>query len=145
MTRNLQQTKHLYPSNDSSCRKGSLPSRPPLALAHSTTTASDVTGAFDVLQLPAEGLHFHEMPFFRVAANSKVSVCPFWSTLFRSLSAMLCSAWWKRLWIIQEVIFSSKSTVHVGSYTRPLSLFVDGARNHRKHSRVCCSSWALLL
>ena len=75
--------------------QGSLHSPPPLALAHSTTTASDVTGAFDVLQFLAEGLHFHEMPFFQVAANSKVSICPFWSTSFRSLSAMLCCAWWK--------------------------------------------------
>ena len=123
----------------------SLYSLPPLASAHSTTTAPDVTGAFDILQLLAEGLHFHEMLFFRVTANSKISICPIWSTSFRSLSAILCCAWWKRLWIIQELKFSSKSTVHVSSYTRPISLVIDGARNYRKHSRVRCSSWASLL
>lgn len=114
----------------------SLYSLPPLASAHSTTTAPDVTGAFDILQLLAEGLHFHEMLFFRVTANSKISICPIWSTSFRSLSAILCCAWWKRLWIIQEVKFSSKSTVHVSSYTRPISLVIDGARNYRKHSMI---------
>lgn len=55
------------------------------------------------------------------------------------LSAILSRPWFRRLWIVQEVVLSSDATVMIGRNQVSLSLFLTFGRQFFDHRAYCCS------
>ena len=50
--------------------------------------------------------------------------------LFESLRRMICSPWWDRIWVVQEIIVGSTVTVQYGNVSAPWSMLSDVALAH---------------
>jgi hypothetical protein len=87
----------------------------------------DVPGAFEIIELMAQGKHLHEMPFFHLSPTEEgFELSEVWSKTLHSLENILRRSWWLRIWTIQEALLPRKSTVYVGPHSAPFSLFLDG-------------------
>lgn len=105
-----------------------LKSPEPLQRAGKEGDASiDVPGAFEIIELMAQGKHLHEMPFFRLSSTGEgFERSDSWGKTLHSLENILRRSWWLRIWTIQEALLPRISTVHLGPYSAPFSLFLDG-------------------
>lgn len=75
---------------------------------------------------------------FLANAKFKVRLCRFWYASLRLLSIILSRPWWKRVWVVQEVVLTPATTVHYGTNRGSLSSFLYAARNYQKHANEYC-------
>lgn len=78
----------------------------------------DALGAFVFLYLNAINLHVHEMPFFK-RSGDELQVQHNWVRAMQALDMLSGVTWWTRVWVLQEVVLASKSTMIYGSITAP--------------------------
>lgn len=55
------------------------------------------------------------------------------------ISLIFSQPWWKRIWIVQEVVVAASPTVRIGVYEVPISLFITAADGYYQHF-PCCST-----
>ena len=89
-----------------------------------------VVAALAILRLFTERRHFHEMPFFYITPSLEVELSPKWHEILHIISLIISSPWWKRVWVVQEVVVAANSTVHIGVHQAPLSLFTEAADSY---------------
>ncbi|KAL8758832.1 MAG: hypothetical protein Q9199_001182 [Rusavskia elegans] len=126
--RNLE---HRAKLNTSLLSKGLAPSMYPKPLASASNKAvdADVLGAIEILQLFARDQHLHEMPFFRSPAKpGEVEFDDHWYKSILMLSGILTQPWWKRVWVVQEVLLSTSTEatlLHVNHLIKSSSLNLE--------------------
>ncbi|KAL8851496.1 MAG: hypothetical protein Q9221_003596 [Calogaya cf. arnoldii] len=133
---------------DSLLAKGiTLSSPPPLASASLRGADVDVAGAMEILKLFAHDRHVYQLPFFRsTAVDTDLEKEEFWYKCLAMLLGILTQPWWKRVWVIQEVVLSSSTLqgdtlLHIGHYTTPLSACESLRAYFFKHIFGCCHQW----
>lgn len=141
--RNLE---HRAKLNTSLLSKGLAPSMYPKPLASASNKAvdADVLGAIEILQLFARDQHLHEMPFFRNPAKpGEVEFDNHWYKSILMLSGILTQPWWKRVWVVQEVLLSTSTEatlLHINQYSTPLASCDNLQQYLLKHH--CCREWS---
>ncbi len=72
-------------------------SLPPLVPEEHAALEPNILGALRILNLLAEGRHFHEMPFYKVTSPEVIEHCPLCYVSLGSLVAILSRPWWTRV------------------------------------------------
>lgn len=111
----------------------------PLQNAGKDLTASiDVPGAFEVIEMLAQGKHFYEMPFFRVLPTGGIELCKLWSKAVYSLENILRRTWWRRIWTAQEAFLPDRAMIHLGPYSISYTTFVEAVNVFDYHLWTTC-------
>ncbi|KAL8925254.1 MAG: hypothetical protein Q9172_002304 [Xanthocarpia lactea] len=130
--------------------EGTPPVEPtPLASATDENVDADVKGAMEILQVFAEDKHVQHLPFFKfTAVDMNLEKDEFWYKSIAMLVGILTQPWWKRVWVVQEVVLSRStepSLLHVGQHKMSLSTS-DNLRNYFvKHFLGCCHEWLAIV
>ena len=107
-------------------------------------TDSKLPSALDILNRLAGDHHFHEMPFYDVTSQKEAQLQTSWYKSLRLLLAILAQPWWSRVWIVQETVLSSHTSVSIGMHKMDLSQFFLASAAFVRHTLSCCTSWAAL-
>ncbi|KAL8965697.1 MAG: hypothetical protein Q9183_003729 [Haloplaca sp. 2 TL-2023] len=118
----------------------------PLASAACSDADADVKGAMEILQLFAEDKHAYELPLFKsTAIDSDLEKDDFWHKCMAMLLGILTQPWWKRVWVVQEVLLSSTAhgdtLLHISHHKTPLASCHSLRLNFETHYINCCSRW----
>jgi hypothetical protein len=100
-----------------------------------TSTALE---AFALLHTMSDDKHMHELPCFTIKADSKLGVAEGYKRAFDALRRITKMPYWRRIWVVQEVILPPCATVVWSSISAPWKIFVDAAMNFEKHIHGCC-------
>lgn len=128
---NLGQQERHSPEMWHELRIGYLESR-------GDTRSSHGHDLFDVLVLIQElsrNIHLHEISAFKSRDAEEQT------RLFEAFERLMDNqdSWWNRVWVIQEVAFTSQVDVTYGSISAPWDMFVQAASSHATHVMECCS------
>ncbi|KAL8644499.1 MAG: hypothetical protein Q9226_007732 [Calogaya cf. arnoldii] len=144
----LRRQKRLAGFKTSLLAKGiTLSSPTPLASASNGGADVDVTGAMEILERFADDKHVYHLPFFRsTAADTEVEKEEFWYKTLATLLSILTQPWWKRVWVLQEVVLSSSTVqantlLHIDRYKTSLSACESLRAYFFKHIFGCCYQW----
>jgi hypothetical protein len=121
-------------------REGFSRPQPPLISMSHDSMKPTVVDALEILRLFTDRRHFHEMPFFYTTPSLEVELSPKWHEILHMISLILSRPWWKRVWVVQEVVVAADSTVHIGVHQAPLSLFIEAVESYRGHIDCCQTS-----
>lgn len=104
----------------------------------------DAAEAVAMLRLLAEGVHFHELPYFgrcgsEKCHSSRMNPTRSWNTAVGSLITMLEVPWFTRTWVVQEIVLARNAVLMHGEHSLPWNTFVAAWRNWDFHSRSCCA------
>ena len=114
----------------------------PMASAGSSDVDADVMGAMEILQLLLEDEHCYKLPFFKVSSVSmELEEDEFWFKSIAMLLGILTQPWWKRVWVVQEVLISTSAEatlLHISHHEMPLSSCDNFPAYTYKHSLSCC-------
>ena len=114
----------------------------PMASAGSSDVDADVMGAMEILQLLLKDEHCYKLPFFKVSSVSmELEEDEFWFKSIAMLLGILIQPWWKRVWVVQEVLLSKSAEatlLHVNHHELPLSSCDSFPAHCYKHSMSCC-------
>ncbi|KAI4268354.1 MAG: hypothetical protein L6R38_007871 [Xanthoria sp. 2 TBL-2021] len=118
----------------------------PLASAESSDADADVKGAMEILQLFAKNKHAYELPFFKsTAGDIELENNKFWYKCMAMLLGILTQPWWKRVWVVQEVVLSStakaNTLLHISHHKMSLSSCDSVGTYWKKHNAGCCHQW----
>ncbi|CAO1605277.1 hypothetical protein XANCAGTX0491_008798 [Xanthoria calcicola] len=117
----------------------------------SSDADADVMGAMEILKIFAEDEHWREPPLFKFRSGAmELEVDNFWRISKWMLLGILTQPWWKRVWVVQEVLLSSPAEatlLHISHHELPLSSCDSFPAYYVKHSVSCCrdsypASWA---
>ncbi|KAI0906225.1 heterokaryon incompatibility protein-domain-containing protein [Ustulina deusta] len=101
-----------------------------------------VIGALSILTLLARGAHLNTLPFFQDPRYSdfNIGIYPsdLWQQSSKALAALLESPYWRRVWIVQEMVLGRRVLIHYGRHILPLQLFIDAEKSMREHYHGCC-------
>jgi hypothetical protein len=97
---------------------------------------NDTVGAFVYISLCASNKHLSEMPFFTQDDEKQARQC--WPQALHALKMLISAPWWKRIWVLQEVVLARKATIIYGSTTAPWDMFVRAAKHGFAHDQYCC-------
>ena len=119
---------------------------PPLASAACSDEDTDVKGAMEILQLFAEDKHAYELPLFKsTAAGIDLEKAEFGHECMAMLLEILTQPWWKRVWVVQEVLLSStphaNTLLHINHHKTSLASCESFLVYHTKDSVHGCSHW----
>ena len=114
----------------------------PMASAGSSDVDADVMGAMEILQLLFKDEHCYKLPFFKVSSVSmELEEDEFWFKSVGMLLGILTQPWWKRVWVVQEVLLSTSAEatlLHISHHELPLSSCDNFPAYSYKHSLSCC-------
>ena len=114
----------------------------PMASAGSSDVDADVMGAMEILQLLRKDEHCYKLPFFKVSSVSmELEEDEFWFKSIAMLLGILTQPWWKRVWVVQEVLLSTSAEatlLHISHHELPLSSCDNFPAYSYKHSLSCC-------
>ncbi|KAL8753351.1 MAG: hypothetical protein Q9199_005103 [Rusavskia elegans] len=118
----------------------------PLASAESSDADADVKGAMEILQLFAENKHAYELPLFKsTVGDIELEKDEFWYKCIAMLLGILTQPWWKRVWVVQEVVLSStaqaNTLLHISHHKMSLSSCHRLQTYGEKHTLGCCYQW----
>ncbi|RKU45392.1 hypothetical protein DL546_004382 [Coniochaeta pulveracea] len=91
-------------------------------------------GAYCLIHQLAQNKHInhHEIPLL---ANHDA-----FHRVIRALHHLMSLPWWRRQWVIQEIVLPPAATLYLERFTAPWSMFAAAARNYDHHRTVCCQS-----
>ncbi|KAK4447292.1 hypothetical protein QBC34DRAFT_467910 [Podospora aff. communis PSN243] len=103
-----------------------------------------VVGAISTLVLLALDCHVNTLPFFQDPRYPDFEVGYYPSELFqqsaRALVRLLERPYWRRVWIVQEIVRGKSVLVHYGRHILPFDIFASAASCRWRHYYTCCSS-----
>ena len=121
----------------------------PLASAESIDADADVRGAIEILQLLSKDEHCYNLPFFKVSSiNMKLEMDEFWYKSTAMLLGVLNRPWWKRVWVVQEILLSTPdeaTLLHISHHQLSLASCDDFSAYQRNHYTTCCHEWRCIL
>jgi len=100
-----------------------------------TSTAME---AFALLHTLSDDKHMHELPCFTIKADSMLGVAEEYKRAFDALQRITKRPYWRRIWVVQEIVLPPLATVVWGSMSAPWKIFVDATMNFEKHIDGCC-------
>lgn len=108
---------------------------------------ADVIGAMEILQVFAKDKHVYYLPFFRfTSADTELEKDEFWYKSMAMLLGILTQPWWKRVWVVQEVLLSSTAQadtlLHISHHKMSLSSCDSLGTYCLEHLVGCCKEWA---
>jgi hypothetical protein len=105
----------------------------PFALRQSLQSDT-LLGAYCLIHQLAQNKHInhHEIPLL---ANHDA-----FHRVIRALHYLMSLPWWRRQWVIQEVVLPPAATLYLERFTGLWSMFAAAARNYDYHRTVCCQS-----
>ncbi|KAI4096385.1 MAG: hypothetical protein LQ339_006973 [Xanthoria mediterranea] len=105
---------------------------------------ADVMGAIEIFKIFAEDKHWCEAPLFKFRSGAMESEMDgLWQISKLMLLGILTQPWWKRVWVVQEVLLSTPveaTVLHISHHELPLSSCNSFLAYWDKHSRTCCLS-----
>ena len=108
----------------------------------SSDVDADVMGAMEILKIFAEDEHWCEPPLFKFRSGAmELEVDEFWHISKSMLLGILTQPWWKRVWVVQEVVLSTPAEatlLHISHHELPLSSCDSFEAYYVKHSMSCC-------
>ncbi|KAF3763467.1 HET-domain-containing protein, partial [Cryphonectria parasitica EP155] len=105
--------------------------RLPFALRHSVKI-DNVLGAYCLIGLLAGNSHINSTDIMFLDNTDA------FHRIVEELHGLMASAWWTRLWVVQEIVLPPKATLHYGQFVASWDLFAHAARNYERHSKTCC-------
>jgi hypothetical protein len=108
--------------------------------APSWNSTENSRSAIRVIQWLASDVHLDELPF---VCDADPTIMPFSEhgpLLLRAFIRFVEKPWWKRAWVIQEIVLPPKATVHVGFVSTSWELMVAASMCLEKHLGTCCGS-----
>ena len=103
---------------------------------------ADVMGAMEILKIFAEDEHWCEPRLFKFRSGAmELEVDEFWHISKSMLLGILTQPWWKRVWVVQEVVLSTPAEatlLHISHHELPLSSCDNFPAYTYKHSLSCC-------
>lgn len=103
-------------------------------------TALDV---FAFLRALAEGGHLNQLAHLRLDGSSESDKERM--ALIEALRRLMnppWTPWWKRIWVVQEIIMPGDATMLYGSVSAPWNIFEKAASSFEFHSSTCCADHA---
>ncbi|KAI4147776.1 MAG: hypothetical protein L6R39_003010 [Caloplaca ligustica] len=97
-----------------------------------------VPGAITIIKLLAAGVHLYEMPFWDLTSNGEVKLKKSWNETITVLAVIFDRPWWKRIWVVQEVILPPSTTLFIGHHELGLKECYSAALQLVKHDATCC-------
>lgn len=101
-----------------------------------------VVGALSTVALLARDCHLNTLPFFRDPRypDFNIGIYPseLWQQSAKALLKLLESPYWRRVWIVQEIVLGNRVRIHYGRHIVPFEVFADAGRFMRKHYYGCC-------
>jgi hypothetical protein len=94
--------------------------------------------AFALLHTLSDDKHMHELSCFTIKVDSTLGVAEGYKGAFDALQRITKMPYWRRIWVVQEIVLPPLATVVWGSISAPWKLFVDVAMNFEKHIPGCC-------
>ena len=99
---------------------------------------STVQQAFDLLHILSDDKHTRELSCFTIKENSMLGVAEGYERAFDALQIITKMPYWRRIWVVQEIVLPPLATVVLGSVSAPWKIFVYAAMNFDKHTSSCC-------
>ena len=97
----------------------------------------------DLLSLLAdERVHLHELPIFETNQLPFINVTGEGRKVLRGLEAFIENPWWRRIWVVQEVLLSNEARIIWGPISIPWSTVTNAAANFVSHHGSCCRGLA---
>ena len=94
---------------------------------------------FNLLSLLAdETVHLHELPIFETNQLSFMNVTSEGRKVLRGLKAFIENPWWRRIWVVQEILLSNEARIIWGPISIPWSTVTNAAANFVSHQGSCC-------
>ncbi|KAI1337136.1 heterokaryon incompatibility protein-domain-containing protein [Xylariaceae sp. FL0016] len=87
----------------------------------------DVFGAFCILHALCTGV-----PASNILALRNVYVA---GPIIRGFAALVEKSWWRRVWVVQEVVVARKATIYFGKLSAPWKLFSEAAVQFERSCR----------
>ncbi|KAI4283096.1 MAG: hypothetical protein L6R38_002422 [Xanthoria sp. 2 TBL-2021] len=116
-----------------------------LASASNGDVDADIMGAMELAQLLAEDKHVQDLPFFKFTAiDMNLEKDEFWYKSIATLVGILTQPWWKRVWVVQEVVLSTSTKaalLHISQHKMSLSSCDNLRKYFLKHLLGCCHKW----
>ena len=75
--------------------------------------------AFALLNILSDDKHTHELPCFTMMANSMLGVAERYERAFDALQRITKMPYWRRIWVVQEIVLPPLATVVWGSISAP--------------------------
>jgi len=105
-----------------------------------------IIGACIILLYLSADFHFHKLPFFvkkdvENGADLAFYGSKVWLEAAAALDEILHLSYWKRMWIVQEIVLGNCKNVQYGVHIIPLTTIVLAQANFNKHYSTCCSKW----
>lgn len=106
--------------------------------------ADGVDEAVAMLQLLAQGAHFHELPYFGRCHSANCwsitqDATRSWHNAAESLIKLLEVPWFTRTWVVQEIALARNAVLMHGECSMSWDLFVKAWSNWHHHSQTCCA------
>ncbi|KAK4217198.1 heterokaryon incompatibility protein-domain-containing protein [Rhypophila decipiens] len=122
----------------------------------STIEVEDADNPFTLTRHFANDGHIFDIPGFRRTEydnntdeghglKARFSETESFLRLWHGFCGGLQSAWWTRIWVVQEVLLPRCATVHFGSWAVEWVELKAAAENHRRHLYTCCGGAAKLI
>ncbi len=105
--------------------------------AVSSVLASDLLS-----RLADERVHLHELPIFDTYQLPSIDVTGEGRKVLRGLQTFIEIPWWRRIWVVQEVLLSKEARILWGPISIPWSTVTNAAANFLNHQESCCQRLA---
>jgi hypothetical protein len=103
-----------------------------------TLKTSTVQQAFALLHTLSDDKHTRELSCFTIKENSMLGVAEGYERAFDALQTITKMPYWRRIWVVQEIVLPPVATVVLGPVSAPWKIFVYAAMNFDKHNSSCC-------
>ncbi|KAI0885970.1 heterokaryon incompatibility protein-domain-containing protein [Annulohypoxylon maeteangense] len=113
----------------------------PKADVRSTTAVR----AIELLGLLSSDKHLPDLPCFKAVKGQRTAIVKKYEAHFEALGQLLDLPWWRRIWVIQELVLPSKVTFLYASEQLPYQALVGAVGMLNTHAATCCKSHRMTL
>ncbi|XDG07642.1 hypothetical protein ABKA04_007257 [Annulohypoxylon sp. FPYF3050] len=101
--------------------------------------------AIELLGLLSSDKHLPDLPCFKAVKGKRTDIVKKYEDHFAALGQLLDLPWWRRIWVIQELVLPSKVTFLYASEELPYQALVGAVGMLNTHAATCCKSHRMTL
>ncbi|KAI1457281.1 heterokaryon incompatibility protein-domain-containing protein [Annulohypoxylon moriforme] len=101
--------------------------------------------AIELLGLLASDQHLQDLPCFKAVKGQRTDIVKKYEDHFAALGQLLDLPWWRRIWVIQELVLPRKVTFLYASEQLPYQALVGAVAMLNTHAATCCKSHRMTL
>ncbi|KAL7902398.1 heterokaryon incompatibility protein domain-containing protein [Trichoderma sp. SZMC 28014] len=94
--------------------------------------------ACELLGILASDKHFPELPCFSAVEGERTEISENYESHFEALQKLLDLPWWKRIWIIQELVLPRTVKFLYASEELPYEILLGVVEVLKTHASTCC-------